>query len=75
MTIDPLKQQQTNEGSKPPISVQFEFQKEVYLQSVGVSPISLQNQLMQLIANLPTLQQAQQVARAQISKGFLDIKI
>lgn len=75
MTIDPLKQQQANEGSKPPLSVQFEIQKEVFQQSIGVSPNSLQNQLMQLIANLPTLQQAQQVAQAQISKGFLDIKI
>ncbi|MGQ9819845.1 MAG: hypothetical protein ACUVQ1_07985 [Candidatus Kapaibacteriales bacterium] len=75
MTIERLNQQQTNQGSKPPISVQFEIQKEVFRQSMGVSPNSLQNQLMQLIVNLPTLQQAQQVAQAQISKGFLDIKI
>lgn len=75
MTIDPLQKQSSNDGSKPPVSVQFEIQKEMYRQSIGVSPNSIQTQLLQLIANLPTLQQAHQTAQSQISKGFLDIKI
>lgn len=75
MTIEPLQQQQSNEGAKPPVSVQFEIQKDVLRQAIGASSNSLQNQLLQLISNIPNLQQAQTTAQTQIAKGFLDIKI
>lgn len=75
MTIEPLQQQQNNDGAKPPGSVQFEIQKDVLRQAIGASSNSLQNQLLQLISNIPNLQQAQSTAQNQIAKGFLDIKI
>lgn len=75
MTIEPLQQQQSNDGAKPAVSVQFEIQKDVLRQAIGVSPNSLQNQLLQLISNIPNFQQAQTTAQIQIAKGFLDIKI
>ncbi len=75
MTIEPLQQQQSNEGAKPAVSVQFEIQKDVLRQAIGASTNSMQNQLLQLIANIPNLQQAQHTAQTQIAKGFLDIKI
>lgn len=75
MTIEPLQQQQSNDGAKPAVSVQFEIQKDVLRQAIGVSPNSLQNQLLQLISNISNFQQAQTTAQIQIAKGFLDIKI
>ncbi len=51
------------------------MQIEMLRQAMGVSTNSIQNQLLQLVSNLPNLQQVQTQAQSQISKGFLDIKI
>ncbi len=65
-----------NQSEQARVNTQFQIQKEMLRQALGVSPNSLQSQLLQLIsANLPNPQQAQAQAQAQISKGYLDIKI
>lgn len=75
MMIQQVNQElRQNEASK--VNTQFEIQREMLRQAIGASPNSLQSQLLQLISsNVPNLQQAQATAQAQISKGFLDIKI
>jgi hypothetical protein len=75
MMIQQVNQElRQNETSK--VNTQFEIQREMLRQAIGASPNSLQSQLLQLISsNVPNLQQAQATAQAQISKGFLDIKI
>ncbi|MCX7879249.1 MAG: hypothetical protein N2517_01140 [Ignavibacteria bacterium] len=56
--------------------VQREIQIEQFRQATGNSPNSLHSQLLQMLAsNLPSLQQIHNLAQAQISKGFLDIKV
>ncbi|MCX7909109.1 MAG: hypothetical protein N2560_06295 [Ignavibacteria bacterium] len=76
MMINPVNYSQQNNEENKRMNVQFEIQKDVLRQAIGVSPNSLQSQLLQLISSsLPNLQQAQATAQAQISKGYLDIKI
>lgn len=72
--LQPIDAQNQSEQTR--VNTQFQIQSEMLRQALGVSPNSLQSQLMQLIsANLPNPQQAQAQAQEQISKGFLDIKI
>jgi len=75
MMIQQVNQElRQNEAGK--VNTQYEIQREMLRQAIGASPNSLQSQLLQLISsNVPNLQQAQATAQAQISKGFLDIKI
>ncbi|MEJ5287191.1 MAG: hypothetical protein CH6_1323 [Candidatus Kapaibacterium sp.] len=76
MLIQPANNQQQNQNENLRVNTQFQIQKEVLRQALGTSPNSLQSQLLQLISSgLPNAQQAQATAQAQISKGYLDIKI
>lgn len=74
--VQGLNNQVQNPSENSRVNVQYEIQKDVLRQAIGASPNSLQSQLLQLISsNLPNLQQTQATAQAQISKGFIDIKI
>lgn len=76
MMIQPLNYQQQNQSENNRINVQYEIQKDVLRQAIGASPNSMQSQLLQLLASgAQNPQQVQATAQAQISKGYLDIKI
>ncbi len=76
MMIQPLNYQQQNQNESSQVNPQIEIQKDQLRQAIGASPNSLQSQLLQLVASgIQNPQQAQATAQAQISKGFLDIKI
>jgi len=74
--IQAIDRQNQHQAERTQINAQFRIQSEMLRQAIGLSPNSLQSQLLQLIsANSPNLQQVQFQAQSQISKGFLDIKI
>lgn len=74
--VQPLNYQQQNQNENTRVNVQYEIQKDVLRQALGASPNSLQSQLLQLLsAGAQNPQQIQATAQAQISKGYLDIKI
>lgn len=76
MTIGNVSNQTNDQGEKPALTVQLEIQKDVLKDTMGAS--GTQKQLLQLMNQSNQLtpnQSTQQVARNQISKGYLDIKI
>ncbi|MFN3306714.1 MAG: hypothetical protein ACK42Z_05960 [Candidatus Kapaibacteriota bacterium] len=74
--VGAINNQQQNQNENARVNTQFEIQREVLRQSIGASPNSLQSQLLQLISSgMQNTQQTQATAQAQISKGYLDIKI
>lgn len=73
--IEEANKSEQNVSKYPQQQLQIEMLKQASGGNIMSNDNSLQKQLLQIMANVGPQQQIQQVAQAQIAKGFLDIKI
>lgn len=78
MTIDSIRVQKPTMDERTPLTVQNGVQKEVQkevLKDTVIGSGSTQKQMLQLLTSAQPMQQVQQTAQSQLSKGYLDIKV
>ncbi|HOV92435.1 MAG TPA: hypothetical protein PLC04_05080 [Candidatus Kapabacteria bacterium] len=73
--IEEANKYEQNVSKYPQQQLQIEMLKQASGGNIMSNDNSLQKQLLQIMAAIGPQQQIQQVAQAQIAKGFLDIKI
>ena len=75
MTINNVQKIEVTASEKPPVTVQNDVQKEITKETFGSTPVSTQKQVLQALSYAQPIQQIQQTAQNQISKGYLDIRV